>query len=455
MHRAGFGSLIIMGVMTGWASAQWDPNNGEWGKEVSTDLRVMTWNIRDGIVSTSPRKHDGFVDWNAIVHIVAALQPDVLLIQEAGDRSGNGSGTGVDSVGELTTALGLFMYGGPDPFNGGQMVTSYVQRWMPKYDLPYVFVSSSTDQFNRNIIMSRYPIADINGDGQSAFSNFVLIPDAYQNGGNGGIRDFMHVEIDLPDGVYAGDVVVGNMHLKSGGASSDLADRLRASQNIAYFIDYFFNGAGTGVSDPNNKIAFPASTPAVLDANTPVIVGGDLNENEATNGRKGPAEWIARAAVTGGTDGTDRDRSDSTYDSAQHPISGETGTFSASNKLDYLIWQDSIATARRQFTFASFTTGMTIDKLPVPVRTFPIQPLSTSGVASDHRPVIIDFILPLAEVVECLADWNNDGELNFFDVSLFLGDFSGGVARADLNGDGEFNFFDVSLFLAAFSAGCP
>ncbi|KAA0216449.1 MAG: SGNH/GDSL hydrolase family protein [Leptolyngbya sp. PLA3] len=49
-----------------------------------------------------------------------------------------------------------------------------------------------------------------------------------------------------------------------------------------------------------------------------------------------------------------------------------------------------------------------------------------------------------------LADWNADGEFDFFDVQAFLDSFSGG--GADLNGDGVSNFFDVQMFLAAFSA---
>jgi len=446
--------LLVFGTAS--SRAQWDPNNGQWGKEDPSDIRVMTWNIHDGIVSTSDNKNDGFNDWNALVHIVAALKPDVLILQEAGDQSGNGTGSGADSVGELEAAIDLFLHGGNDPFNGGAPVTAYVQLHDSSYDLPYVFVSNITDGFNRNVILSRFPIADINGDGVAQFSNFVLLPDAYQTGGNGGIRDFMHAEIDLPDETYAGDLVIGNCHLKSGGSSSDYDDRLTASKNITYFIDYFFNGAGTGTADPNGKIVLPSSSPSVLDANTPVIWGGDLNENEATNGRKGPAEWMARAAVTGGTDGTDRDRSDSVYDSAMQPISGETGTFgSSSNKLDYLVYQDSVAPVRRQFIFRSSGTGMTISRLPEPVRSFPIQPLSCSSLASDHRPVIIDFMLPLVEPGGCTADWNDDGELNFFDVLGFLDDFVVMNPAADLTGDGEFNFFDVLAFLDAFSQGCP
>jgi len=447
-------TTLILAAVTTLATAQWDPNNGDWGKQDQTDIRVMTWNIRDGIVSTSTRKNNGFNDWNALVHIVAALKPDVLVMQEVGDASGNGSGSGVDSVSELTTAIDLFLHGGTDPFVGGT-VNAYVQLHDPSYDLPYVFVSNVTDGFNRNVILSRFPIADINGDGQSHFSNFVLIPDEYQNGGNGGIRDFMHAEIDLPDATYLGDMVIGTCHLKSGGSSNDFSQRLAAAKNIAYFVDYFFNGGGTNTADPHGKIAFPGTSPSVLDPNTPVIWGGDLNENEATNSRKGPAEWFARAEFTGSNDGTDRDRSDSTYDNAAHPITGQTGTFSSSNKLDYLVYQDSVAPVRRQFIFYSSGSGMTISKLPLPVRNFPIQPLSCSGLASDHRPVIIDFMLPLAPPDDCLADWNNDGELNFFDVAGFLDDFAAQNPAADLTNDGSFDFFDVAAFLDAFSNGCP
>ena len=55
----------------------------------------------------------------------------------------------------------------------------------------------------------------------------------------------------------------------------------------------------------------------------------------------------------------------------------------------------------------------------------------------------------------CLADFNGDGEIDFFDVQLFLTAFSSQNPIADLNGDQSFDFFDVQIFLQAFSAGCP
>jgi hypothetical protein len=55
----------------------------------------------------------------------------------------------------------------------------------------------------------------------------------------------------------------------------------------------------------------------------------------------------------------------------------------------------------------------------------------------------------------CVVDFNNDGVLNFFDVSAFISAFGKGDPEADLTKDGELNFFDISAFLNAFGAGCP
>ncbi|RMH14853.1 MAG: hypothetical protein D6695_00180 [Planctomycetota bacterium] len=54
----------------------------------------------------------------------------------------------------------------------------------------------------------------------------------------------------------------------------------------------------------------------------------------------------------------------------------------------------------------------------------------------------------------CVADWNEDGDLNFFDILQFLEDFNNQLPEADLNNDGEFNFFDMLDFLGLFDAGC-
>ncbi len=57
--------------------------------------------------------------------------------------------------------------------------------------------------------------------------------------------------------------------------------------------------------------------------------------------------------------------------------------------------------------------------------------------------------------VSCPADFTDDGDLNFFDVSAFLTAFSLNDPSADFNDDALFNFFDVSAFLSDFADGCP
>lgn len=443
--------VLYLSIMVGHSFAQWDPFNGDWGKEDARDLRVMTWNVQDGICSSND-KDDSFSDWNGLVRIVASLQPDILILQECGDNSGNGTGSGDDSVSTLQIVADLFVNGGNDPFEGGT-VGSYIKLFVPSYDLPYVFVSTNSDGFNRNMIMSRYPFADINGDGGAELSNFVVIPDAYQGGGTGGIRGFQFGEIDLPDEMYAGDVVIGNAHLKAGGSSDDFEQREIAAFNTAYFIDYYYNGAGTGISDPNSRVAVPASG-QVLDDNTPVIWGGDLNQSPSSTS---PNSIMTRAEFFGGTDGTDRDRTDSAFSNPSQPVSGDTSTQGSSSRLDYICWQDSIVQVRRQFIFRSSGSNMNVGRLPFPASTYPINPLSISSLASDHRPVVVDFIMPAPSSDPCPAppDYNDDNVLDFFDVSAFLAAYSSMNPDADVNEDGNFDFFDVSAFLNLYNAGCP
>lgn len=444
--------LAAAGVcgMAGVAHAQWNPAAGQWGKEEPTDLRFMTWNVEDGICSTSTRKTNGVTDWNALVRIVAALQPDVLVLQEVGDNSGNGTGSGVDSVTTLTQVLELFIHGGTDPFVGGT-VGSYVQLFAPGYDLPFIRVSGVTDNFNRNVVLSRYPFGDVNGDGSAGQDFFVLSPDAWQTGGDSEIRGWAGVEIDLPDDVYLGDLVAGNSHLKSGGTTSDQTDRLDAAKKTSYFIQYYYNGNGGATADPNNKVNFPGVAAVALDANTPVIWGGDFNQQP---GGKGPVEWMIQAQTAGGTgDGTDRDGTDSLRDAAAQPITGLTATRSGS-KLDYVCWQDSIATARRQFVFESSGSGMNASNNPFPVSTFPAGSTITSSFASDHRPVVVDFELPLVPPVDCLADITGDGEVDSGDLSAFVAAFLVGDPLADVSGDGQVDSGDLSVFVVAFLAGC-
>ncbi|MHC4945867.1 MAG: endonuclease/exonuclease/phosphatase family protein, partial [Planctomycetota bacterium] len=270
------------------ASAQWDPWQGLWEKSHELDLRIMTWNVGDGICSTN-FKTEAFNNWTALAVIIAALKPDILLIQEAGDNSGNGTGIEGDNVDDLLITLELFFHGGLDPFHNHMPVTAYVRKYAPHYDLPHLFVSEETDGYNRNVILSRFPFFDLNGDSKSLLSDIpFLLPHAYAPGGTGGVRGFQFAEISLPHWIYPGDLVVGNGHLKAGNEPEEMEARLRAGQNVAYFIDHLYNGAGMGIPDPYDKILDNPAAQTILEEGTPVIIGGDWNEDEYVNGRDGP-----------------------------------------------------------------------------------------------------------------------------------------------------------------------
>jgi trimeric autotransporter adhesin len=55
----------------------------------------------------------------------------------------------------------------------------------------------------------------------------------------------------------------------------------------------------------------------------------------------------------------------------------------------------------------------------------------------------------------CIADFNRDGTLDFFDYLDFVQAFADENPRADINGNGTIDFFDYLDFVQAFDAGCP
>lgn len=79
------------------------------------------------------------------------------------------------------------------------------------------------------------------------------------------------------------------------------------------------------------------------------------------------------------------------------------------------------------------------------------------GLAELIKPGTGDAVLAIPYRPHCPPDLAPPrGDLNFFDVSIFLGAFNSANPAADLARPfGEFNFFDVSAYLSAFSNGCP
>ncbi|MBL4810048.1 MAG: metallophosphoesterase family protein, partial [Phycisphaerales bacterium] len=73
------------------------------------------------------------------------------------------------------------------------------------------------------------------------------------------------------------------------------------------------------------------------------------------------------------------------------------------------------------------------------------------AISINDEGIINDYftILKAPTPPTCLPDLNNDGSVDFFDISQFL------QTQPDWNNDTTFDFFDISDFLIAFVAGCP
>jgi hypothetical protein len=54
----------------------------------------------------------------------------------------------------------------------------------------------------------------------------------------------------------------------------------------------------------------------------------------------------------------------------------------------------------------------------------------------------------------CLADFNGDGFVDFFDYDAFVEGYEAGSAFNDINGDGFLDFFDYDAFVEVYEAGC-
>ena len=129
-----------------------------------------------------------------------------------------------------------------------------------------------------------------------------------------------------------------------------------------------------------------------------------------------------------------------------------------------------------EFGFPANSTGgnwmpfsfVVTDEMIAAVGDFPPEPTSVTilpfrffggefgeGTSPTGTVFIDDLCVVQGDVIECLADLNGDGELDFLDISAFLAAYSNSEPAADLNGDGEYDFLDISAFLAAYTEGCP
>lgn len=55
----------------------------------------------------------------------------------------------------------------------------------------------------------------------------------------------------------------------------------------------------------------------------------------------------------------------------------------------------------------------------------------------------------------CPADADNNGTVNFFDISTYIAQYNAGSLRADWDDNELLNFFDIADFISDYIEGCP
>jgi len=76
------------------------------------------------------------------------------------------------------------------------------------------------------------------------------------------------------------------------------------------------------------------------------------------------------------------------------------------------------------------------------------------GITYTTAPLLVEAVVPkLGDA--CHADIIGDGQFDFHDISVFIGDFNAGDPSADFSPDGQYNFFDIAAFLNSVATECP
>jgi endonuclease/exonuclease/phosphatase family metal-dependent hydrolase len=370
--------LLAAGVLCCAAAARaLDITTGDYSKNNPNHIRVMTWNVFQHLGDPGEPN----TPWTgaqigsavaAINLIVAALDPDILLLQECGD---------IPTSPSYTTVL------------------STLQSWRNANRPGFAVHVGNEGGSIHCAILSRWPFASINGDGISTHHDMPSLlagPGGdWPQGGDGGTRGWVQGEINLPDASYLGNLYVGCSHFEAGGTAGEEALRVRAAKNIAAYIQYALN-LGT---DPLNIIPDASQPPQALAANTPVVWGGDFNTALGTN----PVDILRSHNPAVGTDGTDRDGGDAWRSDSATAYNGTTATHSGGSRLDWILCQDSIAPVNATFIFDTnriprIGATMHVDKTP-PNMIGLLNNYLISQVASDHFPVVADIAVPVPVVL--------------------------------------------------------
>lgn len=295
------------------------------------DLRVVSYNIH---------WDDIFPDVSAdgaekFQRVVKALAPDVLALQEIGDRHRSPQ-KGADDVQALMDAI--------DPRPAGE-------KW-------HVFQGQS------NVIVSRYPLSQTSDH---------TVPGAY--------RDPASALVDLPDERFGFDLYVLNNHFKCCSREGDQEKRQAQADALVNWI--------RDARTPGGEFDLAPDTPIVLvgDFNLVegleplnTILGGDIAD-EGTYGPDFVPDWDDSELV------------------AAHPLHNlvgpddytwrNDGSEYEPTRMDWVLYTDSCLEAVQAFVLN--TTTLSVEELAqARLEAYDVT-LDAAGENFDHLPVVVDF----------------------------------------------------------------
>jgi len=132
---------------------------------------------------------------------------------------------------------------------------------------------------------------------------------------------------------------------------------------------------------------------------------------------------------------------------------GEIDFSNGEQMVDHIQWRRYILEIdlQSESMTAAVDAGLWADEdqwIPVRSETYIIE-LTDRDFIEQHSPNDYNVIF------NCRPDISDDGELDFFDISMFIQAFADHNPMADVSRDGNFNFFDISLYIQSFESGCP
>ena len=354
-------------------------------REQATDLRVVSYNILWDTIfpDNNPVQADKFE------RVLTALEPDVLNLQEIGDRfCGSCTPKTAEDVRVLLNNLAPLVGGG----------------------------SWHVHQGGDNVIASKYPLSMTETDTDPNGQRLQAI-----------------ALVDLPDAQFEKDLYVLNNHYKccGGVGSSEDDDRQQQSDAIVNWL--------RDARTPGGSVDLPPDTPVAVvgDLN---LVGGlqPLNTlvdgniiDESTYGPDSPPDWDGSSLTdarplhngTGPADYTWRD----------------DGSPFSPGRLDYIIYSDSEINVGNQFVLN--TVEMSAAELAATgLQSFDVT-VDSFGTDFDHLPVVVDF----REFYFADSDFNFSRSVDDEDLAIWEAGFSSGGtshAEGDADGDGDVDGFD-------------